>query len=524
MKKNRKPKNETLIQIAALLIASLLLIAFFTYVKDQRQYDITIVAVGLALGFLVFLLMQYSLQSKWGRNSRSITKAIESIIKDAGIPREPSEELADVYESLDELYQSLKRRDQNRLEILNIVNSAASSIELEKLLESFMPKLVEILRSSWGCFYLANNATNKLEIKSSVGFGKNVYKEFDLTIGEGFIGMAALKREPVIVTDIPDDTVYMIKTFMGTIKPKNIMLVPIINQEQLMGVLALGSIYAYTNDDIELVNLIKYYIGAAIANSVVYERSKRLANELKFQNKLIQDLNNDLETKINERNLFLGDIMNSIKDYAIYSLDKEGIVQTWNKGAELTFGYKSNDIVGRNVSMIYPPEDVEAGIVLKRINEAIKTGRYSEEGWRKRPDGSTYYAEMSVFAIHNDAGETIGISSITKDITDLQGAKENLSYERSLKNILFDKIEKPILVINESYAVENFNEKVRKFFNISNIKGKDVTDLFGEWDVLREKPRDGGEYTLSLKTGGGPVEITVFPIGNTTKSLILINK
>jgi len=315
-----------------------------------------------------------------------------------------------------EIKESFNGRDLGHLEILNIVNSAASNLELEESLEALLPKLLETLNSNWAAFYLANNATNKLEIRANVGFSKNIYSEFDLTIGEGFVGMAALKRETVVIKDIPDDTVYITKNFLGSVKPKNLMMVPLINRDSLLGVLALGSIYEYTQNELELVDLLKYYVGATIENGIVYERSKRLTNELKFQNKLIQDLNNELETKINQCNVFLGGIIDSIKDYAIYALDTTGTVIMWNKGAELMFGYSSEEIMGKNIQMIYPAEDVESGLVKRCIERVLTEGRFADDCLRIRRDGSAYRVHISSSALYDEDGQIMGMANITCEI------------------------------------------------------------------------------------------------------------
>ena len=107
------------------------------------------------------------------------------------------------------------------------------------------------------------------------------------------------------------------------------------------------------------MDIIKYYVGVAINNGITYERTMRLTNELKFQNKLIQNLNEELEKKAEERTFFLNNIVDSIKDYAIYAMDKNGIVLAWNKGAEIIMGYKKDEICGKSIKNIYSAEEAE---------------------------------------------------------------------------------------------------------------------------------------------------------------------
>lgn len=205
--------------------------------------------------------------------------------------------LHEFYNSTRHMQKAFQKREQFYSEIFSILNSAAVNIELDKFLDDFVPKLINSTNSNCGAFYLLNNFTNKLEIKYSNGFSKNIYKEFDIDLNEGFMPNS---KEVKIIRDVPVDTMYIMKTFLGKIKPKSIMTIPVFNEteDQMIGVLVLSSIYNYTEEHVEIINLTKHYIGIAVNNGIIFERSQRLTNELKFQNKLIQDLNEELEAKI----------------------------------------------------------------------------------------------------------------------------------------------------------------------------------------------------------------------------------
>lgn len=275
--------------------------SFLLYQSFVKSITVFLVIVNVLIVIIIYVYLHMHYKKIREDGIDAVVRDINAIKENQKVPAGPLiPEFMKIHTAVEELSNHIKLKEQMRSEILNMVNSVASNIELEKLLSALMPKLLETSRSNWGAFYLANNATNKLELKSSIGFSKNIYNEFDINIGEGFIGETALTREVKIIEDIPEDTVFVTRTFLGKIKPKNIMIVPIISQEQLMGILTLASLYEYTGEQMEIVDMIKYYIGAAIENSIIYERSMRLTNELQFQNKLIHDLNVELETKINE--------------------------------------------------------------------------------------------------------------------------------------------------------------------------------------------------------------------------------
>jgi len=110
-------------------------------------------------------------------------------------------------------------------------------------------------------------------------------------------------------------------------------------------------------------------------------------------------------------------LVESIKDYAIFLLDKEGVVKTWNTGAEQIKGYKSHEIIGQHFSRFYPQEARESGWPERELQLAAKGGRFIDEGWRVRKDGSSFWAYVVITALRSGNGELLGFSKITGDLT-----------------------------------------------------------------------------------------------------------
>jgi PAS domain S-box-containing protein len=117
-------------------------------------------------------------------------------------------------------------------------------------------------------------------------------------------------------------------------------------------------------------------------------------------------------------------LVESVRDYAIFVLDPRGKVVTWNVGAEHLKGYRSHEIVGRHLSVFYPAADVEAGKPDIEIETATRDGRFEDEGWRVRRDGSTFWANVILTALRDDSGELIGFAKITRDLTERRAAEE----------------------------------------------------------------------------------------------------
>jgi PAS domain S-box-containing protein len=109
-------------------------------------------------------------------------------------------------------------------------------------------------------------------------------------------------------------------------------------------------------------------------------------------------------------------IVESIRDYAIFMLDAHGRVATWNIGAERIKGYAAHEIIGRHFSTFYPPET--KGACDEELAIATRDGRFEDEGWRVRKDGSKFWANVVISAVRNDSGRLVGFSKVTRDLTE----------------------------------------------------------------------------------------------------------
>jgi len=116
----------------------------------------------------------------------------------------------------------------------------------------------------------------------------------------------------------------------------------------------------------------------------------------------------------------------SIRDYAIFLLDAGGYVRTWNDGAELIKGYCEAEIIGKHFSIFYPPEAVEGKHPAHELEVAAREGRFEEEGWRVRKDGTRLWASVVITALRNDHGILIGYAKVTRDLTRRREAEEEL--------------------------------------------------------------------------------------------------
>ena len=116
-------------------------------------------------------------------------------------------------------------------------------------------------------------------------------------------------------------------------------------------------------------------------------------------------------------------LVDSITDYAIITLDPEGNVATWNKGAERIKGYRPEEIIGRHFSCFYPEDKIRSGFPQQELETAAAEGRFEDEGWRVRKDGSQFWANVIMTPLR-EKGEIIGYGKMTRDLTERKRAEE----------------------------------------------------------------------------------------------------
>lgn len=119
-------------------------------------------------------------------------------------------------------------------------------------------------------------------------------------------------------------------------------------------------------------------------------------------------------------------MVEEVEDYAIILLDRDGIIQNWNKGAEKIKGYKEEEIVGKSFQEFYLPEDKEKGLPLTLLRQAAEKGKAVHEGWRRRKDGSKFWCSIVLTALHDKANNVIGFSKVTRDLTDRKIAEDRM--------------------------------------------------------------------------------------------------
>jgi PAS domain S-box-containing protein len=213
---------------------------------------------------------------------------------------------------------------------------------------------------------------------------------------------------------------------------------------------------------------------------VLRNEEERLRSIANLQQRA-QVLERELALRENEAPFRL--LVEAVQDYAIFMLNPEGNVSSWNIGAERIKGYKADEIVGRHFSCFYPEEDVRNDKPGLELVAAVKEGRFEDEGWRLRKDGSRFWANVIITAVKSDSGKLLGFAKITRDATErmqTHKALEKEVAERRDAERRFQNSEKSLRQLS-LHLLRTQDEERRRI-------GRDLHDSLGQYlAVLKMK-------------------------------------
>jgi len=190
-------------------------------------------------------------------------------------------------------------------------------------------------------------------------------------------------------------------------------------------------------------------------------------------------------------------LVNAVTDYAIYMLDPDGRIVTWNAGARRFKGYEADEIIGQHFSRFYTPEDRAAGLPARGLRTAAAEGKFEAEGWRVRKDGTRFWASVVIDPVFGQQGELLGFAKITRDISERRAAEQALfASEQRFRMLVQGVRDCAIYMLDEDGVISNWNA------GAAAIKGYAAEEIIGEHFSLfyTEEDRAAGLPALALET------------------------
>ena len=184
-------------------------------------------------------------------------------------------------------------------------------------------------------------------------------------------------------------------------------------------------------------------------------------------------------------------LVDAIEDYAIFLLETDGTIRSWNRGAARTMGYAAGEVIGSHFSRFYGPEDLEARKPQIELEVAERETRVEDEGWRIRKDGSRFWANTVITALRNPAGELTGFAKVTRDLTVRRAAEERLRQSEEIFRLLVTSVKDyAIFLLDPNGYIVTWNAGAQRFkgYTAHEIIGKHFSTFYPEEDLRNRKP------------------------------------
>jgi PAS domain S-box-containing protein len=185
-------------------------------------------------------------------------------------------------------------------------------------------------------------------------------------------------------------------------------------------------------------------------------------------------------------------LVDAVTDYAIVALDTHGNILTWNKGAERLEGYSAQEIIGQHFSKFYTESDVQSGHPAEELRLALKDGKYEEESWRVKKDGSMFWANLVLTPLRDAQGKHIGFTKVTRDLTERKKSEDNRKEEEEKFRLMVDSVKDyAIFMLNSDGIVSSWNEGAKRFkgYEASEIIGQHFSKFYPPEDIKARKPQ-----------------------------------
>jgi len=175
-------------------------------------------------------------------------------------------------------------------------------------------------------------------------------------------------------------------------------------------------------------------------------------------------------------------MVEQVKDYAIFVMDPQGYILSWNTGAERIKGYHAAEIIGRHFSIFYIKDDIKSGLPQRELDIARSLGSVTQEGWRLRKDGSRFWAATTITALHDASGTLVGFGKLTRDATERRSADEALTKSRNMFERLFESAPDAVVVVDSHGVIRKVNQQTEVLFGYirEEMIGKRVEMLLPE--------------------------------------------
>ncbi|MGH7791879.1 MAG: PAS domain S-box protein, partial [Thermodesulfobacteriota bacterium] len=331
-------------------------------------------------------------------------------------------------EALQESMARLSRKNRYETIIRTVIESVHKSIHLKDVLENAVDAMIKNIEDVDNVFISlveGKEAVLKAYRGYPTWFIERVRK---IPYPSDTTWKTVLEGKPRYVPDVEQDTV--LGPAGREVGTKSYLSMPIHLEGKAVGVININSLSksAFDDEELHLLEIVAKQIEVAIGNAKQADALRDSEERLRL-------------------------LIEGVKDYAIFRLDTEGNITTWNMGAERIKGYQAEEIIGKHFAIFYPKEGKESGKPQHGLKVAAGKGRFEDEGWRIRKDGTQFWANIVITPLRDKTGQLSGFVKVTRDITERKQAEEMLNKA---------KADLELRVVDRTKELAKINEELKK--------------------------------------------------------------
>ncbi|WP_340265553.1 GAF domain-containing hybrid sensor histidine kinase/response regulator [Sphingobium mellinum] len=349
---------------------------------------------------------------------------------------------------------------QASFEIINRMGAAvAAEQNLDVIVQTIVDGSVELTGAEFGAFFynLVDQKGESYMLYSLSGVSREAFADFPMPRNTAIFAPTFEGQGVVRSDDIRQDPRYGRSAPYHGMPPGHLPVIsylamPVVSHSgEVHGGLFFGHHQParFTTEHEKIIAGVAGHAAMAIDNARLHHKAQREIAARTVAESELRQLNATLEQRIEQRTEQIrsafheleqserrfGLLVQGVTDYAMCMLDAEGTITSWNAGAERIKGYTAREIVGRNFACFYTEADQQDGMPARTLHIATTAGRFEAEGWRVRKDGTQFWANIIVDAIHDDQGRLIGFAKVTRDLTEKRAVEEQLRQAQKMEAV-----------------------------------------------------------------------------------------
>jgi PAS domain S-box-containing protein len=338
------------------------------------------------------------------------------------------------------------RGEAEKWEILHRTGvSLSSHLELDKLVQTVTDAAVQLTGAQFGAFFynVEKPEGGSFMLYTLSGAAREAFANFPMPRATALFGPTFRGERIVRIDDVLKHRDYGKSAPYhgmpeGHLPVRSYLAVPVMSRDGgVHGGLFFGHATpgVFTHRDEMMVGGIATQASIAMDNARLFRDSQRAQEQLRQLNEELEKRVADRTSELRRSELQFRELVSSVIDYAIYMLDVEGYIVSWNAGAERIKGYSKGEAIGKHFSMFYTPEDREKGMPQRALATAATLGKYEAEAWRVRKNGNRFWASVVIDAIYNESGQHVGFAKVTRDLTERRMIEEQLRQSQKMEAI-----------------------------------------------------------------------------------------